>query len=274
MDLFVQLERLQTSLSPSERKVAEAVVGQPQVVLRLSILELAALAGVSEPTIIRFCRKLGCEGFRDFKLILAQNLVSTETYGTIAVTPEDSAADLVSKVFNSTIEKLARIRGMLDHATLEQAIEALTKARKVEFYGLGFSGNIAVDAHHKFFRLGIPCIAYTEAAMQLISAKTLGKKDVVVAISNSGGISELLKSVEVAREAGATVIGITARGSALAKLCSIALTVEPLEQKDVYSPIISRVAHLLVVDTLAVAVALHTPTTHTSGRPAKTKKAG
>ena len=256
MELLSQIERLLSELSKSELSVAELVLAQPQTVLRSSILEVASLAQVSEPTVIRFCRRVGCEGFRDFKLLLAQDLVSTQTYGNVSVSPDDSASDLVVKVFNSSIEKLARIRGTLDSKKLEQAITTLSNAQKVEFYGLGTSGNIAVDAHHKFFRLGVPCIAYTEAVMQLMSARTLAPKDVVVAISNSGEIVELLRSTEAAVRAGATVIGITARGSSLARLCSIALTVETLEQKDVYSPIISRMPHLLVLDTLAIGVAL------------------
>lgn len=256
MDLLPRIRQLLPDLSPSEHQVAQVVLHQPQAVLHANLLQVAGLAGVSEPTVIRFCRKVGCEGFRDFRLLLAQSLVSTTTYGGVLAAPDDSPAELASKVFDSTIEKLAWLRGTLDHAALEQAIEALATAHKVEFYGLGISGNIAVDGHHKFFRLGVACVAYTEVVMQHLSAQLLAPGDVVVAISNSGEIKELLRSVELASQAGALVISITARGSSLAALSQIALTVETLEHREVYSPIISRVPHLLVLDVLAIGVAL------------------
>ena len=107
MDLFPRIRQLLPDLSPSEYQVAQVVLHQPQAVLQANLLQVAGLAGVSEPTVIRFCRKVGCEGFRDFRLLLAQSLVSTTTYGGVLASPNDSPADLASKVFDSTIEKLA-----------------------------------------------------------------------------------------------------------------------------------------------------------------------
>lgn len=252
--LVQQIENRMPNLSNAQRSVARVIVDRPAEVVRWSIQELAAKANVSEPTVMRFCRNLGCEGFQDFKLRLVQNLAMAQPYGYLRVEAQDTTADIATKVFDATISKLTAIRNSLDLDRIESAIEALRQASRVEFYGLGISGRVATDAHHKFFRLGVPCIAYTDVEMQQMSARSLHPSDVAVLISNSGETQELLTAARLARRQGATVIAVTGSGSSLAQIANIALLVEPLERKEVHSPLISRVAHLLVLDTLAVGL--------------------
>ncbi len=254
--LVQQIENRIPNLSDAQRSVARVIVDQPAEVVRWSIHELAVRANVSEPTVMRFCRTLGCEGFQDFKLRLVQSLAMAQPYSYLKVDAEDTTADIATKVFDATISKLTTIRNGLDLERIEAAIEALRQAKRVEFYGLGISGRVATDAHHKFFRLGVPCIAYTDIEMQQMSARTLQPTDVVFMISNSGETQELLIAARLARRQGATVVAITGAGSSLAQIASIALLVEPLERKEVHSPLISRIAHLLVLDTLAVGLAV------------------
>ena len=155
-----------------------------------------------------------------------------------------------------TIAALARVRNELDAAALDRAIALLANARTIEFYGAGNSGIIAADAQHKFFRLGVPTVAYADAHIHGMAATLLQPGDVVMAISNTGRTRDLLRSVECARQAGADVVGITASGSPLAKLSTVALCADVEEDPDVYSPMTSRIAHLAIIDVLAVGVAL------------------
>jgi len=170
--------------------------------------------------------------------------------------PDDSAAAYKQKVFDSVINSLITARNQLDNMAIERSVEALASARKIEFYGFVASGAVAIDAQNKFFHFAVPCVAYTDLHMQLMSAAALGPQDVVVAISHTGRTKELIESVKVARQSGATVIGITAGDSPLARLCSPVIAVEVPENTDLYMPTISRIAHLLVIDVLAVGVAL------------------
>ena len=242
-------------LSPAERKVASTVLAKPDAVIYMTLADLAREASVSEPTVVRFSRASGCDGFQSFKIRLAQSLASSYTYTDIGIAPADSTEIYATKVFMATMDTLTRVHQHLDVAALEAAVATIARAGKLEFFGLGASGAVAMDAYHKFFRLISSCAVYTDSHMQHMSASTLAPGDVVVAISHTGRTRELLETVPVAREAGATVIAITAPGSPLAAISSIVLGVAVPEDTDIHTPMVSRIAHLLLIDTLAVGVA-------------------
>jgi len=256
-NLLLQIRESLSRFSAAERKVAAAVLAQPRTAISASISELSRQAGVSEPTVVRFCRRIECDGFQDFKVQLAQSLAADVSYLDMDIRPGDSAAAYKQKVFDSVINSLLTARNQLDNTVIERSVAALAGARKIEFYGFVASGAVAIDAQNKFFHFAVPCVAYTDLHMQLMSAAALGPQDVVVAISHTGRTKELIESVKVARQSGATVIGITAGDSPLAGLCSLVIAVEVPENTDLYMPTISRIAHLLVIDVLAVGVALH-----------------
>jgi RpiR family carbohydrate utilization transcriptional regulator len=221
----------------------------------MRIVDLATEAEVSEPTVIRFCRALGFDGFKSFKLQLAQTLGSGGIFTQFAVDDKDTIEDLSNKVFDSTVGSLLTVRDELDPRALERAINVICKANRVEFYGFGASGSVAADAQHKFFRLQLSTSAYTDPHIQHMSAISLGKRDVVVAISQSGKSKALLQSVKLAREAGATVIGLAPQNTPLSKLSSIPIFVNMEEDNQAFTPVSSRIAHLLVIDVLAMGVA-------------------
>lgn len=254
--LLDQLRAQHAELSRSERKVAEVVLMDPAKVVSATLAELAEAAGVSEPTVVRFCRSLGCQGFAEFKVRLAQSLVTRSAYADLEVRPGDPAEAYAQKIIDATIDLLSQVKHRLDPAAIEAATDLLSRAHKIEFYGMGASGAVAMDAHHKFFRLMVPCVAYTDSHMQYMSAATLGPGDVVVAISHTGRTRELLESAALAKQSGAAVIAITAPNSPLAELSTLALTVAIPEDTDVYTPMFSRLVHLVIIDILAVGLAL------------------
>ncbi len=245
------------NLSKSENRVADYVLQHTSEIIGMRISDLATAAEVSEPTVIRFCRAVGFDGFKSFKLQLAKALGSGSAFAQFAVAETDTVADLSDKVFDSTIGSLLTVRDDLDARVLEKAISAIAEARRVEFYGFGASGSVAADAQHKFFRLRLSTAAYTDPHIQHMSAISLGRKDVVVAISQSGKSKALLQSVRLAREAGATVIGLAPQQTPLSRLCSITIHVNMEEDDQALHPISSRIAHLLVIDVLAMGVAQH-----------------
>jgi RpiR family carbohydrate utilization transcriptional regulator len=247
---------MREQLSTAEQRVAAVILAQPQELLNQSIAKVARLAGVSEPTVIRCCRSLGCVGFSDFKMRLAQSMATGQAFVHADVGPGDSIAVLAAKVFNKAAGTLLQVRGQLDPARLERAVDLLAVARRVECYGLGSSGIVAADAQHKFFRLGLPSAAYSDAHVHGMAATMLRPGDVVVAISASGRTMDLLSSVALARESGADVIGITALGSPLARECTVGLEIVVDEDTDIYTPMTTRLAQLAVVDVLAIGVAL------------------
>jgi RpiR family carbohydrate utilization transcriptional regulator len=254
--LLTRIEVAIPTLSRSEAKVADYVLGHPGAVVSLSIAALARLCRVSEPTVARFCKSIGLSGLKEFKLQLARSLAGGIPYVHQDVMETDEPAEIAEKVLNRSISALITIRDRLDHRLLARAIELLARARRVEFYGQGNSGIVALDAQHKFFRLGLPTAAYSDPHIHAMSAALLSSEDVVVAISASGRTLDLLRTIEAARGAGTSIIGITVGGSPLASLCDVTLASDVFEDPDVYSPMTSRLAHLAIIDVLAVAVAV------------------
>ncbi len=252
---IAKIKEHHSALRKSERKVADFILENAAALINMRIVDVASHAEVSEPTVLRFCRALGYDGFQSFKLQLAQHLGTSSSYSQFSVDDNDTAADLCSKVFDSTIGSLLTVRDQLDATILEKAINKLIEARRVEFYGFGASGSVAADAQHKFFRLQVSSAAYTDPHIQLMSAISLGEHDVVVAISQSGRTKALIQSVKLAMEAGATVIGLAPAKTPLSALCSIAIHVNVEEDQHEFTPVSSRIAHLLVIDVLAMGVA-------------------
>lgn len=245
------------SLRKSEAKVADFVLSNTNEVITMRIVDLASRAMVSEPTVIRFCRALGFDGFQSFKLSLARQLGSGSVYTQFAVDDSDTVEDLRNKVFDTTVGSLLTVKDELDPDVLQRAIDTISNARRVEFYGFGASGSVAADAQHKFFRLQLSTAAYIDPHIQHMSAISLGEGDVIVAISQSGQTRALLESVRLAREAGATVIGLAPENTPLSKASSISITVNIEEDLRAATPVSSRIAHLVVIDVLATGVALH-----------------
>ena len=243
------------TLRKSERKVAEYVLNHQQDVIHMRVIDLAHQANVSEPTVIRFCRAIGCSGFQDFKLTLAQQLSASPSFGQIAVTDNDSTADFSKKVFDSTIDTLLGVRDALDVATINNAVMAIAAASRVEFFGFGASGAVAADAYHKFFRLQLAAAAHTDHHFQNMSASSMKPGDVVVAISHSGRSKALLDALGLAKQAGGTVISICPSHSPMAETADIPIIVDVEEDIEIYTPLCSRIAHLVVIDVLAIGVA-------------------
>jgi len=254
--ILSQIKRSLDSLSPAERRVADHVLAHPRSALGDPIADIARAAQVSQPTVIRFCRTLGCEGLSDFKLRLASGLSATVPLTHTQVTGEDSMLELGVKVLSNTASAILQVRDQLNRDTLARAIDLLAGAQRIEFYAVGHYGVVADDAQFKFLRFGVPCSSVTEARLQVLSANVLKATDVVVIISSSGRIDELLAVAETARQRGAAVLAITASQSALARKADVALIVDHVENVTTQVPMVSRILHLLVIDILAVGVAM------------------
>ena len=245
-----------SSLRNSEKKVAKCVLADPDGMVGSSITELAEKAGTSEPTVIRFCRKLGLGGYMELRLNLARDLPSAE-YIFENVSDQDSLAEIAGKILNAHREAISNTLNKLNLDDLEAVVKALQVARRIEFYGFGGSAIVARDAHHKFFRLGIPCVVYDDPHMQVMSAALLSAEDVVVVISHTGSTKDVIESAKIARKAGAKIVGILGSENApLLKFCDMVLSVFSREAALRLAPMTSRLVQLAVIDVLFVAVAM------------------
>lgn len=257
------LERIRAclpSLAPAEQRVARLVLNDPRAFASLPVSELAELAHVSKPTVVRFCRSVGYDGLVDFKLKLAGSVSEGVPFIHRAVDMDDKTGDVMVKVIDNTVAAFLKYRNDAGVLAIERAAQALAAThqtgRRVEFYGAGNSGIVAQDAQHKFFRLGVNTISYSDGHMQVMSASMLQPGDCAVVISNSGRTRDLMDACDIARRKGATTIVLTASGSPLAAAGDIHLAADHPEGYDRYSPMVSRLLHLMVIDILATCVAL------------------
>ncbi|NIK98424.1 MurR/RpiR family transcriptional regulator [Yersinia aleksiciae] len=253
------LENIQNNLdllSKSERKVAEVILASPQTAIHSSIATLAKMANVSEPTVNRFCRRLDTKGFPDFKLHLAQSLANGTPYVNRNVEEDDSVAAYTGKIFESTMASLDMVKNNLDIAAINRAVDLLTQAKKISFFGLGASAAVAHDAMNKFFRFNIPVIYFDDIVMQRMSCMNSSEGDVVVLISHTGRTKSLVELAHLARENDATVIAITSRDTPLANEATLPLLLDVPEDTDVYMPMVSRIAQLTLIDVLATGFTL------------------
>lgn len=254
-NLLQNIHQARHQLRKSERKVCEYVLSHLNEVIHMRIVDLASAAAVSEPTVVRFCRAINCSGFQDFKLRLAQHLATKKEFETFVIAEGDSIADLGVKVFDATLATLAQVRDSINPHAIEAAIEAITQAKRVEFYGFGASAAVAADAQHKFFRLQISTSAYSDPHIQTMSAMSLNANDVVVAISQSGKTRALIEAIKLANNAGAKTIALAPTNSPVALASQIPIYIDAEEEVEIYTPLSSRIAHLVVIDLIAVGVA-------------------
>ena len=203
---------------------------------------------------------MGYDGLADFKLKLAGSVSEGVPFIHRAVDMDDKTSDVMVKVIDNTVAAFLKYRNDASVSAIEKAATALAATfetgRHIEFYGAGNSGIVAQDAQHKFFRLGVNAISYSDGHMQVMSASMLRPGDCLVVISNSGRTRDLMDACDIAKRNGATTIVITASGSPLAAAGAIHVAADHPEGYDRYSPMVSRLLHLMVVDILATCVAL------------------
>jgi RpiR family carbohydrate utilization transcriptional regulator len=264
MSMLERIHAALPALPPAEQRVAKLVLADARSFASLPVGELAERAHVSKPTVVRFCRSVGYDGLADFKLKLAGTVNEGVPFVHRAVDEDDKPGDIIVKVIDNAVSALLAYRNEAAGHAFERAIEALAAAgrsgRRIEFYGVGNSGIVAQDAQHKFFRLGVSSTAVADGHVQVMSATMLQPGDCAVIISNSGRSRDLLDAAEIARRKGATTIVITASASPLAHTATgaqqILLAADHPEDYDRYSPMVSRLLHLVIIDILTTGVAL------------------
>jgi RpiR family transcriptional regulator, carbohydrate utilization regulator len=244
------------ALGPAGKKVTEYFLANATRIPDMSIMDVARAAKVSEPTVGRICQMLGYGGFKEFRIKLARASGGNIAHVHADVRPSDRPAEIAVKVIDTALSSLEHLKDQLKDQKIAEAVMILGDARRIEFYGHGNSGIVAMDAQHKFFRLGIPSIAYNDSHVHVMSASLLGPRDSVLCISRSGESMELVRTAEILKERQVPLVSITPAGSTLAQLSTVAIHVDFDEDPDVYTPMSSRLGQLVIIDILAVSVAV------------------
>lgn len=262
VDILTAIRQAMQDLRPSDRKVARLVLEAPSRFLSATVAGTAELAQVSQPTVIRFCAAVGCDGFNDFKLRLAHSLALGTRATHSAISGNDTLQTIASKIFDYTITSLDWARNRLDNAQLTEAVDLIGTARRLEFFGFGASGIVAQDAQQKFPLFDVPCGAERDPHQMTMQAGMMREGDVAVVISNTAQTQALIEVATLARKSGARVLGLLGTMGPLAAHCDTVLLVETLDNTDTYTPTISRLAALVTIDILSTAIALRRDAGH------------
>lgn len=243
-------------LSKAEQRVGRWILAHPRQAAHAAVADVAIGADTSQPTVVRFCRSVGVSGFRELKIRLAESIGRPASYLHRDVDVDDTTADAAGKVLDRSIQSLVDLREAVDSLPIDTCIEHILDARQVLFVGVGSSGHVAADACHKFFRLGIPSVAVSDGPTMLQYAAIAGPAQVFVVVSQSGRSPDVVAAANTARSARATVVAVTDPRAPLARIASLLLALPSPEDASVYTPMSSRLAQLVVLDILQVALAL------------------
>ena len=254
--LLEVIARRLPDLRKSDRRVAETILAAPEAALAMTLGTLARAAGVSEPTVIRFSAAVGCDGFRDLRIKLARSLAFARTTSHAAIDPADDLADIIGKVFDFNLANLTWTRANLDPAAVAAAVAALAAAPRIAFFGMGASGIVALDAAQKFPLFGVPCTAQTDGHQMLMAAAMLAPGDAAVGISNTGQTAEVVRAMRIARASGAATIAITGGHGPILDHATVAIRAETVENTNIFTPTVSRLSAMIVIDILSTAVSL------------------
>lgn len=253
---FTRLNATMSKLRDSEKKIVEFIQNNQEEIIHLSITEVSERSETSESSVVRLCKRLGYKGFQDLKIHLAKEVIEPVKQIHEVIEKGDNVMTIKKKVFQSNIQALYDSLEVCDDEQLLKAVATIRKARTIEFYGTGGSGTVALDAQHKLLKLGIKSSAYIDPTLQAMSASVLQEEDVVVGISHTGASTDVLNSMKIAKESGATLICITnSSKSPITTISDIILQTASKETLFRTDAIASRVAQLTIIDILVAGIA-------------------
>ncbi|MDT3424933.1 DNA-binding MurR/RpiR family transcriptional regulator [Paenibacillus forsythiae] len=255
---LIRLREMLESLNPSESKIASYILQHPDEIIHLSVAELAQKSGSSQAAIVRLCKSIGFKGYQELKIKVAGDLHTRDPVvtGYQEIRPNDTVSAIMQNVSSNNIQSIRDTLTILDPAMVELAVEALDRARRIYFFGVGASNLIAMDAQQKFLRINKTSLSFADPHVQLTSAITADSGDTAVCISYSGETKEVIRAAALFKEQGGTVISIAKYGnSTLSRQADIPLCTSSTENEIRSGAMASRITQLNLIDILYLAVA-------------------
>jgi DNA-binding MurR/RpiR family transcriptional regulator len=251
------ITNLYPTLNKVEKKIADLILSDPENLVHLTISEIAVKIDVAHSSIVRFCKILGFEGFKQLKINIATNLRKTTDTILLDIERTDKPGVVLSKVYRSAITTLEETLNTIDRGEFTKAVRLLSRAKRIEFYGIGTSAVLALDAYYRFMRVGLPAYAAVDPHIQRVSASMAGKDWVIVGISHTGRTRDTFDALKIAKERGAKIICITSfMKSPIVSISDVGLVIVSPETRVMKEAVTSRIAHVALLDSLYTAVAV------------------
>jgi len=256
--LFTDIRTKYNVLSPTQKQVADFILNNSEQVILLSITDLAENCNTSETTVVRFLHKLGFKSYQVFRVRMAQEITEQSVQGVYEeITKNDSAEQVKEKVILSTVNSLQDLNQLIDGEALESITDLMIHSDKIIICGLGASGAVAMDAFHKFLRLGLNVVVFTDNHLMNIGCAHATDNTMVLAITHSGESRDILEAVELAQETHAHIVALTSyRHSSVTKVADYVLLSSSNETKFRSDAMTSRILQLVTIDILYVSLVL------------------
>lgn len=257
-----KIKSLYNTLRASEKKVADYVLKNSNDVSSMSLSQLSQAADVSDPTVMRFVKTIGFNGFSDFKLAIVKDSVRESTEDNrllvdLHICQNDRLEDIPSKMMGITIKALEDTLKLLDLDSYKKAVQLITTAKTIDIYGVGNSGSIANDMMNKLLRLGLNCRAFSDNHLQQISACHLTKDDVAIGISHSGSTKDTVDALRIAKMSGAATVALTNfKASYITQHADISFCTGDVETTFYSETMVSRISQLALVDAIYMGILL------------------
>ncbi|MFV0383514.1 MurR/RpiR family transcriptional regulator [Paracoccus sp. (in: a-proteobacteria)] len=256
VSLLQRILQERDDMRPAERRVADFVSRSPSDVIHMSMARLSEACSASDPTIMRFCRRFGFEGYQDFKLNLAQSLVPSAPFAYEQIIPQDGIDNIVRKTCRNSLNAIQRLAEDLDPDQVAQVAALLARAHWIGIFATGISEVNALDAEHKFQRLALRCQALIGRKKQDMHARNARKGEVMLIFSQSGHTRQMVEIAKAARAGGAKVAAVAADDSPLSAVADALIAVRPYDHTELMTPLASRLNHHLVTNMLVTAIAI------------------
>lgn len=252
-----KIRSLYSAMGPAEKRIADYILADTQGIIGYSVTELAEKCGCGDATVVRFSRRIGFDGFQALKIGIAGEIGSTSSIGT-EIKKDDSCFEIFKKRITDISLSLQSTESVLDEQTLEKAAKTIMNARRITVFGLGNSAAIAMDAAHKFLRLGLDAQSCTDNHMQAIIASHLDRKSVAIGISHSGSSKDIVEALRLSKIGGATTICVTNFGSSpIVEASDISIFTKSEETKHSILGMSSRIAQLTIFDAIYTYIVIH-----------------
>ena len=239
------------SLFDAEKKVADYLMNHQEKAIEMSVSELAAACEASQATIVRFCKKIGCNGYHHLKIKMAKEMREQDDHEFSNEISIDNIEQSLMNIMASKMEELKETLSSIDGKMLREIIDLILNAKVVEFTAMGNTIPIALDGSYKFNQLGIPAVGSTIWETQEAYARTMRKGDVMIAVSASGASRHLLNMANIAKENGVKVVAITNQAkSPLAEASDYTLVTATRGQVFHDQVSFTRMAAMAVIDSL------------------------
>ena len=252
MDYLIKIKERWDEFTPSDKKIGEYIVDNPEQIVNYNTLELADLIDTSQSAIIRFIKKIGYKGYIDFKIDVAKSLEeSNDFFPDEVITKNESIENIISKSKNNGSATVEKTYSLIDTEAIKRAIDDINKANNIYLAGVGSSGLICEDFSYKLQRSGKKVFYQVDAHTNLALVTNIDKEDLLIAISYSGLTKEILIASEYAKKVGAKVISISkSLNSTLAHNSNELLLIPEIERKMRYGAISSRLSSQIITDIL------------------------